>query len=406
MRSIFQKAWPATVSEMLEDTETAHGMVFRSLMISGCLIMMQTDFSGLTPSFDDASSTTTTLIGIVHLLRKHVFALSVGFCFAPAKGLDHDVAKLRVQTTTAGGASGGKPLKTLKGIPWLRDTPMQELSSVQHGVMARTSIIGTVHVWLALGMLSFMPVLELIVVLYEGYYSIPSYHLVRIRNNMDPFSIAYCLLASIRLMHVVVMAISLGLFGYHFTAGFFHVDGGNHAYKGFWSEFAAAKLFAQLMVLAALQSPFSWPHQDTTTNSIPLFVIAALHAFWYASFCIRTFFLCMRNIEYTDAELCRFFDATRQKELIVQTFLDAQLAFIARVQQEFLNTTKNDDNSTKDEGNITAPAVVGRPLLRKQSSQIELLREQMLIIASFGSIRDIKKQEDSNDNDTSKPHDD
>ena len=39
--------WPATVSEMVAETETAHGMVFRALMVTGALAAMHTDLSAL-----------------------------------------------------------------------------------------------------------------------------------------------------------------------------------------------------------------------------------------------------------------------------------------------------------------------------------------------------------------------
>ena len=44
----------------------------------------------------------------------------------------------------------------------------------------------------------------------------------------------------------------MSVFGYHFMIGFFS-SSRHHSFKGFWAEYAACRMFAQLMLLAALQ---------------------------------------------------------------------------------------------------------------------------------------------------------
>ena len=83
MLAVFRDVWPATVSEMLQDTDAAHGMVFRSLMVAGCLAGMQCDFAALTPASSDMPPVMGYVIAVVHLLRRLVLATAVGFCFAP-----------------------------------------------------------------------------------------------------------------------------------------------------------------------------------------------------------------------------------------------------------------------------------------------------------------------------------
>mmetsp|Transcript_23799 Transcript_23799/g.29255 ORF Transcript_23799/g.29255 Transcript_23799/m.29255 type:complete len:493 (+) Transcript_23799:89-1567(+) len=400
MLSVFQNAWPATVSEMLQDTETAHGMVFRSLMIAGCLIIMQTDFSGLTPSphSNDNKSDAPMIVammGIVHLLRKHAIALAIGFCFAPAKGIDHDVSELRQQTTAASDESG-KSSDELRGIPWLRNTTVHNFSSDQREMVARTNVVGAVHTILATSMLTLMPLLELIALAWETWHFAP-FHFTRLVRSLDPCSLVWCTLALMRFLHIVVLTISVCVFMVHFIAGFFFTSG-HHTFKGFWSEFAATKLFAQLMVLASIQSWFSWPSvfdaMHPYVQAVAL-VFAGLHILWYTRFCIRTLFLCLRNVEYKESELCRFFDASRRKERAFQTFLDAQLAFIARVQREF-GATHNSSSEEKATDMSSSLSVEGKTRSSRQngrrSSQMDLVREQVSIIAKLGSFMEVEKE--------------
>ena len=94
-----------------QDTEAAHGMVFRSLMVAGCLAGMQCDFAALTPLAPaDVPPAATYAIACVHLLRKLVLATAVGFCFAPATGRDHGVDALREETQAA--ADGAEAVST------------------------------------------------------------------------------------------------------------------------------------------------------------------------------------------------------------------------------------------------------------------------------------------------------
>ena len=93
MLSILQNAWPATVSEMLMDTDAAHGMIFKSLMVAGCLAALQSDFAALSPAMP-LLPTATAAMSVVHLLRKLVLAFAIGFCFSPVTGRDHGVAEM------------------------------------------------------------------------------------------------------------------------------------------------------------------------------------------------------------------------------------------------------------------------------------------------------------------------
>jgi hypothetical protein len=96
MLLIFSDCFPSTVSELIQDTEAAHGMVFRSLMVMGGLCGLMTDFSQLSPSpAREITTTTAYLVGALHVLRRLMMAAAVGFCFAPASGRDHGVERIR-----------------------------------------------------------------------------------------------------------------------------------------------------------------------------------------------------------------------------------------------------------------------------------------------------------------------
>jgi hypothetical protein len=130
MMSVFKDAWPATVSEMLEDTEAAHGMVFRSLMVTGGLMAMQADFSKLSPEPPpDNSAVLSFSIGLVHLFRRLVLAGAVGFCFAPTVGNDHTVAGLReTMGATDGDDAEEHTSRRLQGTIW-ETTRIQNVTS-------------------------------------------------------------------------------------------------------------------------------------------------------------------------------------------------------------------------------------------------------------------------------------
>ena len=127
---------------------------------------------------------------------------------------------------------------------------------------------------------------------------------------------------------------AVSVFIFHFMLGFF-VPRRHHAYKGFWSEYSACRLFAQLMLLASLQSCFSWPH---SFDALPPWVRVAalgatgLHVAGCLVFCVRNALLCLRNVEYSEGELAAIFQKWRSREVAFQTLLDAQLAFIGHVQ--------------------------------------------------------------------------
>jgi len=306
-----------------------------------------------------------------------------------------DVAELRQLTTTAADKSG-KPRDGLRGIPWLRNTPVHDLSSDQREVLARTRVVGTVHTVLATSMLSLMPILELITLAWETWHSAPRHFARLMLRKLDPCSLVWCTLVLMRFLHVVVLNISLCVASVHFVGGFLFTSG-HHTFKCFWSEFAAIKLFAQLMVLASIQSWFSWPSTFDAMHpyvQAAAAVFAGIHILLYMSFCLRTLSLCLRNIEYTESELCRFFDASRRKERVFQTFLDAELAFIARVQREFGSTQNSScEEEATPSNSLSITGVTASPRQRRRrSSQMDLLREQVSIIANLGPFTELEEE--------------
>ena len=81
----------------------------------------------------------------------------------------------------------------------------------------------------------------------------------------------------------------MSVFGYHFMIGFFS-SSRHHSFKGFWAEYAACRMFAQLMLLAALQSWFAWPD---AFNALPhalraaALALAAAHSVSCLRFALR-----------------------------------------------------------------------------------------------------------------------
>ena len=53
-----------------------------------------------------------------------------------------------------------------------------------------------------------------------------------------------------RLLHVGAINVCTSVFAFHFVGGFFSREA-HHGFKGFWAEYVACRLFAQLMLLAA-----------------------------------------------------------------------------------------------------------------------------------------------------------
>ena len=86
--------------------DAAHGMIFKSLMVAGCLAALQSDFAALSPAMP-LLPTATAAMSVVHLLRKLVLAFAIGFCFSPAAGRDHSVGEMRKQFHTAAAKPGG-----------------------------------------------------------------------------------------------------------------------------------------------------------------------------------------------------------------------------------------------------------------------------------------------------------
>ena len=142
----------------------------------------------------------------------------------------------------------------------------------------------------------------------------------------------------------------MSVFGYHFIAGFF-VAG--HSFKGFWAEYAACRLFAQLIMLAAVQSWFAWPDAfDSQPLALRVCALgaAACSVLWTMDFCVRNLMLCLRNVEYSEEELAARFDGGRRREAMLQTVIDAQLAVIARIQELAPGGAGGGDDADDDSG--------------------------------------------------------
>ncbi|KAL1498730.1 hypothetical protein AB1Y20_014040 [Prymnesium parvum] len=368
MLAVLRDAWPATVSEMLMDTEAAHGMVFRSLMVAGCLACMQCDFASLAPpAAAEVPRAVGAAIGLVHLLRRLILSTAVGFCFAPVTGRDHGVMALRQETTSAAIGADTRSSR-LQHVPWLRDTNIKALPAAKRAEMARTSLVGTIHCLLAAGMLSGFPALELASLVWDGYLTAAAH--VDAARAGDAASIAWVGLALLRLLHVAAINLCMSVFTYHFVLGFFSPSR-HHSFKGFWAEYSACRLFAQLMLLTSLQALFAWPR---LFDGLPLLRLvslaaAAAHAASALVFCVRNSLLCLRNAEYSEAELAAIFDKWRGNEAAVQTLLDAQLAFIARIQAQLFH--------------------VGNDAAAKPPHSRWLLMHQMMILCKFRSSGDL-----------------
>ena len=84
--------------------------------------------------------------------------------------------------------------------------------------MARTVIVGSVHVILASGILSILPVLELLAVCGEAY-TCGSHHITQ-ALILDPSGVAWCAIALLRLFHIFAIQMCMSVFFYHFSLGF------------------------------------------------------------------------------------------------------------------------------------------------------------------------------------------
>ncbi|GMH74091.1 hypothetical protein TrST_g7594 [Triparma strigata] len=330
MLNVFSTAWPATVSEMLQDTDAAHSMVFRSLMVTGGLIGMQTDFSKLSPPSPDSGAALAFLIGMVHLFRRLVLAGAVGFCFAPAAGADHSVAGLRETMGDPGTGNRLQPSRRLLGLSTLAETPIKHVNSEKRAELGRTAVIGTLHVILASSMLSTLPSLELIALLHD-LYSVHS-TFPPLLLSLDPCVTTFYALTFLRLILCLSIFLGLHVFAYHFITGFFHL--GTHTFRGFWSEYSSAYMFAQLMMLSAVNSIFSSPeifYSHPSKFQTLAVAAAALQGWWCLSFCVPNTLLIFKNVEYTEEQLAGMFDRMKFQEAAFQTLLDLQLVFVRRV---------------------------------------------------------------------------
>ncbi|GMI48013.1 hypothetical protein TrCOL_g5703 [Triparma columacea] len=321
MLLIFSDCFPSTVSELIQDTEAAHGMVFRSLMVMGGLCGLMTDFSQLSPSpAREITTTTAYLVGALHVLRRLMMAAAVGFCFAPASGRDHGVERIR--DVKKGAEVDSKRL----GIK------IKALEGEKRAELGRTAIVGSIHVLLALAMLSTLPALEGIALVFDIYAIFPRLRLAIAGGHYC--ALAWACLSAVRILHVVAINIGLLLFSFHFCLGFFTARGG-HSYKGFWAEFATCVNFANLMLLASVSAWFKDFEEFSTRDPYIQYAalsVAFLHAFSALVYCSKNLLLCLRNVEYSEKQLAKIFDKYKRDEFIFQTLMDAQLAFINHVQ--------------------------------------------------------------------------
>jgi hypothetical protein len=280
---------------------------------------------------------------LVNLSRRLVIAGAVGFVFAPATGQDHGVSGLRDVGQKPADPNSRTTLASSSNL--LKDTflskaPLKSLSAKQRTELGRTAIIGTVHCILASCMLATLPQLDLTAVAWDLYH-LPTSPLYARLLVFEPCAVAYASLLGLRLLHVLTIQICMSVFVFHFLLGFF--SPGDHSHKGFWSEYAACRLFCQLMLLAALNSWFSWPENF---DELPLHLqylalaFAAIHGVLCFSFCLRNLFLCVRNVDYTEDELVWAFNQWRWKEDLFQTLMDLQLAFVEGVQGELQEATR------------------------------------------------------------------
>jgi hypothetical protein len=108
-------------------------------------------------------------------------------------------------------------------------------------------------------MLSALPSLDFIAAGHDAWYLVSGggVHWARL-VQYDPCAVAYTLILGLRLLHVLTIQVCMSVFVFHFLVGFFLP--GDHSHKGFWAEYCACRLFCQLMLLAAINSWFSWPH--------------------------------------------------------------------------------------------------------------------------------------------------
>jgi len=227
--------WPMTVSEMVAETEAAHGMVFRALMVTGGLAAMQTDLALLSAP---ASGYALMTIGIVNQLRRVTLASIVGFTFAPSAGEDHGVGVMREEyaESPAKGARkllpGSERLRGLGlsqvGLSWVAEQPLKELPDERRELLGRTIFTGTIHVLLACVMLVTMPMLELVALGFDALAYLPA--LLEGRC----WACLWFGLGAVRLLHIGCIAFVMGHFMAFFLFGF--VSRKVAWYEGFWAD--------------------------------------------------------------------------------------------------------------------------------------------------------------------------
>mmetsp|Transcript_36246 Transcript_36246/g.111150 ORF Transcript_36246/g.111150 Transcript_36246/m.111150 type:complete len:485 (+) Transcript_36246:550-2004(+) len=335
------RCYPATVSEMVEDSASAHGMVFRALMVTGGLAATGTRLGQLSAP---ASGGFALLLGTVHALRTFSICSVVGFSFAPSGGPDYDVSQLRDELAASPRSAklqrGSRHLRdTVPWIgAWIDDAQLKALSDERRELLTRTAVAGMIHMVLAFLMLSVLPALELIVLLWDAHSFAPAI------RACSPWALAWSALAAVRLLHIGCIAGCLNYFLFFFYSGFLNPNFASSAafYKGFWAEFAAARMFAQLMILAAAASWFV-PHYQQDGSPLlfderPLagravaVAVAAAHGASFGRFALRSAWKSLRNLEYSEAELASLLLQWRRAEGLFQSLLDAYLLSLQALQ--------------------------------------------------------------------------
>jgi len=202
----------------------------------------------------------------------------------------------------------------------LSATPRSRASHDSAASLASTSLPAAPQV---------LPALELIVLLWDAHSFAPAIRACspwarawsasaasRLPlGYLSPLSqaLAWSALAAVRLLHIGCIAGCLNYFLFFFYSGFLNPNFASSAafYKGFWAEFAAARMFAQLMILAAAASWFV-PHYQQDGSPLlfderPLagravaVAVAAAHGASFGRFALRSAWKSLRNLEYSEA---------------------------------------------------------------------------------------------------------
>jgi len=113
------------------------------------------------------------------------------------------------------------------------------------------------------------------------------------------------------------------------------------------TSFLPSPFFSPSLPSPSTDSWFSWPE---IFDDLPIglqyatLFIAAAHFYYFGLFCVRNLFLCLRNIDYSEAELANAFMQWRWKEAVFSTIIDLQLAFVQGVQEQLRDVQEDGDS--------------------------------------------------------------